>query len=265
MSPLLIGFFRVGIAAVALWLVNRLGGEPYPPLTAGDRWRLLVAGLSMAGYQVCYFYGVAKTSVTVGALIAICSAPIMIMTLAALLLAEPLTPERVAALALGVTGAALLTVGPHGLGGLPAGFAAGIALALGAGFCYALYAVVVRDVVARVPPLAVASITFAVAAVGLAPALALEPAVGGLRAWLLVAYLGLVPTTLAYVLYVRAMRSTPAAVSGVLGLTEPLTATLLGVLLFGDRLGLRGVVGAALLIGAAGLLGERPAPVASRR
>ena len=36
--------------------------------------------------------------------------------------------------------------------------------------------------------------------------------------------------------------------AGVLGLLEPLTATLLGVLFFGDRLGQVGVVGAALLL-----------------
>jgi drug/metabolite transporter (DMT)-like permease len=39
-------------------------------------------------------------------------------------------------------------------------------------------------------------------------------------------------------------------VSGVLTLVEPLTATTLGVLFFGDRLGLIGGVGATLLISA---------------
>jgi drug/metabolite transporter (DMT)-like permease len=39
-------------------------------------------------------------------------------------------------------------------------------------------------------------------------------------------------------------------VSGVLTLAEPLTATLLGVVFFGDRLGPIGTFGAALLLGA---------------
>jgi drug/metabolite transporter (DMT)-like permease len=39
-------------------------------------------------------------------------------------------------------------------------------------------------------------------------------------------------------------------VSGVLTLAEPLTATLLGVLFYGDRLGSVGAVGAVLLLSA---------------
>jgi drug/metabolite transporter (DMT)-like permease len=41
---------------------------------------------------------------------------------------------------------------------------------------------------------------------------------------------------------------TPVSVAGVLTLAEPLTATLLGVAFFGDRLGLTGGAGAALLL-----------------
>ena len=46
------------------------------------------------------------------------------------------------------------------------------------------------------------------------------------------------------------LRTTRVTVSGVLTLMEPLTATLLGVLFFGDRLGLGGAVGAMLLVAA---------------
>jgi DME family drug/metabolite transporter len=211
----------------------------------------------MAGYQVCYFYGVAKTSVAVGALIAICSAPLMMAGLATALLGERITAVTALALAVGVAGAALLTVGPHGAGAFPPGFLGGITLALGAGLCYAVYAVVVKDVVGRLPPLSVAALTFSVAALALAPTVAFEPITGGPRAWILLAYLGIVPTALAYILYVVGLRSTAVGVAGVLTLIEPLAATLLGVVVFGDRLGRPGAVGAGLLLGAVLLLAER--------
>ncbi len=257
MSPLLVGFFRVAIAAPCLWLAARALAGPIRSPRPGDRWRLAVPGLAMGGYQVCYFYGVAKTSVAVGALIAICSAPLMMIGLAAAVLREPVTTTPAVALGLGIAGAALLTVGPHGPGALPPGFRPGILLALGAGLCYAVYAVVVKDVVARVPPLVVATLTFSVAAAALVPTLALEPVVAGPRAWVLLAYLGVVPTALAYILYVVGMRTTPVGVSGVLTLVEPLTATMLGVVYFGDRLGAAGGLGAILLLVAVGLLTER--------
>ena len=49
---------------------------------------------------------------------------------------------------------------------------------------------------------------------------------------------------------VRQARAPSAAPAGIVSLLEPLTATLLGVLVFGERLGSPGVVGAVLLLGA---------------
>ena len=50
------------------------------------------------------------------------------------------------------------------------------------------------------------------------------------------------------------LRRVPASVAGVTTLLEPLTATILGVALFGERLGPAGGVGALLLVVALGLL-----------
>jgi drug/metabolite transporter, DME family len=262
MSPLLVGFFRVALATPCFWLAARGLGERRLALAGADRWRLGLAGLAQGTYQVCYFYAVAWTSVAVAALIAICSAPLLIVALAALLLGERVTPRTAAALGLGVTGAALLTAGPHGLRGLPAGFLAGIGLALVAGLCYALYAVLAKDLLRRVPPVGAAAGAFGVAALALAPTLATEPVVAGPRAWLLLVYLGVVPTALAYVAYMIGLRTTPVTASGVVALLEPLTATLLGVVFFGNRLGTVGVAGALLLLAAVAILAVRESPPA---
>ena len=70
--------------------------------------------------------------------------------------------------------------------------------------------------------------------------------------WLL--YLGGVATAGAYAIYALGLRHVPASVAGIVTLTEPFTATLLGVLLFGERLGVTGVLGALLLCAALGLV-----------
>ena len=254
MSPLLVGFFRVAIAAPCLLAAARVLAGPIRLPAGGDRLRLAVAGLAMGSYQACYFWGVAKTSVAVGSLVAICSAPLMITALAGALLREAITRTTWTALVTGVAGAALLTVGPHDLGAPPPGFLAGVALALGAGLSYAVYAVMVKRVVGRVPPLTVAALTFSAAAVSLAPALLAERVEGAAAAWGLLLYLGVVPTAAAYILYVFGLRETPVTVSGILTLMEPLTASVLGVVFFGDRLGVTGGVGAILLLGAVFLL-----------
>jgi len=250
MSPLLVGFLRVAIAAPCLCLAARWLGGPIRLPDRADRARLLVAGLAMGGFQACYFWGVAKTSVAVGSLIAICSAPLLITVLAALFLDERIDGRTWVALLGGTTGAALLTAGPHGFSGLPPGFLTGVALALGAGLSYAVYAVAVKSLVHRAPPLTIAALTFSAAALSLLPVLLVEWPAADARGWALLAYLGVVPTAVAYILYVIGLRTTRVTVSGVLTLVEPLTATLLGVLFFGDRLGLGGAAGAVLLVAA---------------
>jgi DME family drug/metabolite transporter len=250
MSPLLVGLIRVAVAAPCLCLAARWLEGPIRLPPRQDLGRLLVAGLAMGTFQACYFWGVAKTSVAVGSLIAICSAPLFIALLAAVFLGERIDGRTWGALLAGITGATLLTIGPHGFGRLSPGFLAGIGLALGAGVSYATYAVMVKDVLRRVPPLTVAALTFTVAALSLLPVLLVEWPSADARAWSLLVYLGVVPTAAAYILYVLGLRTTPVTVSGVLTLVEPLTATLLGVLFFGDRLGLPGALGVVLLFAA---------------
>ena len=73
-------------------------------------------------------------------------------------------------------------------------------------------------------------------------------------AWPWLVYLGGVATAGAYAVYTVGLRRVPASVAGVTTLLEPLTATILGVALFGERLGPAGGVGALLLVVALGLL-----------
>jgi len=63
--------------------------------------------------------------------------------------------------------------------------------------------------------------------------------------WLL--YLGVVATAGAYVAYTIGLRDVSASAAGVISLLQPLTATLLGALLFGEDLGAGGLAGATLL------------------
>jgi drug/metabolite transporter, DME family len=74
------------------------------------------------------------------------------------------------------------------------------------------------------------------------------------RGWPLLVYLGAVPTAVAYVVFGAGLRRVTATAAGVGTLLEPLTAAALGLLVFGERLGAAGWAGAALLLGALGLL-----------
>lgn len=63
----------------------------------------------------------------------------------------------------------------------------------------------------------------------------------------LLAYFGAVPTALAYGLYFTGLRGMPAGSAAVVAVLEPFTATGLGTLVLGERLGAAGLAGAVLL------------------
>jgi DME family drug/metabolite transporter len=263
MSPLVIGVARLAIAAVVLAALARLRG----PLHIGraDVVPCLAMGACMAVFQAGYFSAVVLVGIALTALIAICSAPLTIAVLARVALGERLSSRGMVALAIGVTGTALLIVGPRGVADVGPRFAAGVALALTAGVAYAVYVVIAKASLARSAPLPLAAATFLVGAVWLSPVLlwADAPARQLGMGWPLLLYLGVVATGFAYAAYTTGLTSVSAAAAGIVSLLEPLTATALGVVLFHERLGGLGVIGAVLLAGALILLVREEARGAS--
>ncbi len=253
-DPLLVGVLRLALASPILIAIARAREGALTVKAPGPA---VLAGLCMSAYQVCYFLAVPRSGVALTALVAICSAPLVIAVMAAIGLGERITGRTALSLAAGVLGTALLVLGPRGVGELSPRLLGGVALALGAGVSYALYAVVTKRGLAGAPPLSLAAVTFTIAAVALSPVLLLAQGALGdqiRRGWPLFLYLGAVPTALAYALYTSGLRRVPATAAGVATLLEPLTATVLGVAAFGESLGVRGAVGAALLVGALLLL-----------
>jgi len=61
-------------------------------------------------------------------------------------------------------------------------------------------------------------------------------------------YLGLVTTTLAYLLFVRGLAFLPAGPVTTLMLAEPVVATTLGIVVLDERLSAIGGIGAALVL-----------------
>ena len=76
-------------------------------------------------------------------------------------------------------------------------------------------------------------------------------------------WLGLVTTTVAYLLFGVGLKALQPGHIATLTLLEPAVATVLGVLILGETLGMAGWIGCLLVIGALALLGvvenRRPA------
>lgn len=245
-TPLGVGAARLAVGGLALLLLlPLLGGRRR---SAVHLWRTpagLAAGVCTALYQVCFFAGVDRAGVALGTLVTIGSGPVFAGLLAAALLRE--RPQRawLLATALCVSGLGLLS----GTG--KEADLLGVLLALLAGLAYAAYTVAAKHLMTGgTGSTQVMASAFGLGGLLLLPVLALQP-----LAWLataggvaLAGYLGLITTTVAYVLFGRGLALLPAGPVTTLVLAEPLVATALGVGLLDERLPAAGAVGALLVL-----------------
>jgi DME family drug/metabolite transporter len=243
-GPVAIGAARVVIGGFGLLMaLPILGGKRR---AAFRLWRTplgLAAGLATALYQLAFFAGVSLAGVALGTLVTIGSAPIIVGLLSWVVLRERPTLGWWISTAICLTGLALLTLDGSSQQGVVIG---GLAFSLVSAVAYAGYTVASKQVMrsGAGSTEAMAS-AFGLGAVVLLPVLVLsgfswlaEPAGLAVALWL-----GLATTTLAYVLFGRSLRVLPAGPVTTLVLAEPMVATLLGVGLLGERLGLPGVIG----------------------
>jgi DME family drug/metabolite transporter len=234
-SPVAVGALRLAVAGPLLLLVAlALGrGRSLVALVGARRRACLVAAAGLAGYQLCFFAAVATTGVAVGTVVAIGSGPVL-AGLFGLAIGERATARWALATLLAVAGGAVLV----GSGGRADVAPLGILLAIGAGASYAALAVATRRLMSGGgAALDTMAVTFGGAALLLALALPgrdLGPLVtpGGA---LTVAWLAIGATVVPYLLLARGLRSLAAAPATTLGLAEPLTATLLALLVLGER------------------------------
>lgn len=249
-TPLAVGAVRLLVGGTILLVaLPPLGGRLSRAVAL---WRSpfgLAAGTCTALYQVCFFAAVHQSGVALGTLVTIGSGPVFAGLLALMALKETPTRSWVVATGLCALGLGLLTT--SGARQLTAGVL-GLLLALGAGLAYAVYTVASRQMIMRGEPSAtVMASAFGLGGFLLVPVLVTQPV-----AWLgqpsgiaLAAYLGVLATGLAYVLFGRGLAVLPAGPVTTLVLAEPVVATLLGVTVLGERLTPVGLTGAALVLG----------------
>lgn len=195
---------------------------------------LALASAGIAGYSICFYAGVQLTGVGVGTAVAIGSGPIWAGLIQAVLLRAPLIGLWWVGTAISVAGGVMMVLS-KGTGAAPS--LAGLVLCLLAGLSYASYALVNKRLVAQAPTGWVNFCVFTGAALLALPVAAL---LAGVPQWTLpsmvvVAYLGVVVSGLAYVAFSSGLRHIAGATSVTLTLVEPVAAFVLAVAIVGER------------------------------
>jgi DME family drug/metabolite transporter len=241
LSPAGVGAARILVGGA---LLVAIGGARLSQLSLRP---LLAAAAGVASYQLCFFAAVADTGVAVGTVVAIGSGPALAGAFEWALDGRPPTRAWAAATALACAGVAMLALaGAAAAVSLP-----GVLLALGAGASYAAYTLAAKRLLrAGHAPETVMAGAFGLGAVLLLPVLVISG-----PGWLaqpggaaLALFLGVIPTALAYVLFARGLSRLTAAETATLTLAEPLTATLLGVIVLAERVSTPAALGAGLVL-----------------
>lgn len=249
-TPPVIGALRLALGGFALalsaWLRGGLRLRSWPPLLT------LTAGACVALYQVTFFSAVQKTGVAAGTIVGIGSAPVFAGLLEYLVRQRRPARRWYLSTAVAVFGCLLLV--------LPAGEVridlVGVALALAAGLSYAAYALAIKLLLPGRSPEDVTAVIFCLGALFLSPLLVTADLawLGQVNGWLMLLHLGLVATALSYWLFAAGLKTVAAATAVTLSLAEPLTATVLGLVVVGERLDAVAALGLVLILSALLLL-----------
>lgn len=217
-----------------------------------DIWCFVGTGLlSILFFNFCYFKAITMTSLSVAAVL-LYTAPAFVMIMSRILFKERFTAVKFISLIITFIGCICVTgiIGSGEKLSIP-----GILVGLGAGFGYALYSVFGRYALERgYHSFTIAFYTFLFAGIGVLPfvdaskifAVSLESS--GMLLFTLL--FGLISTTLPYIFYNFGLINMENGKASIIASIEPVVATLIGVLLFNERITFNVVVGIVLVLGA---------------
>ncbi len=235
---------RMLLTAVAFTLLAMAVGRVNGVLTAVRQAPTWLAGLGQASFNLCFLAAMKETGVAVGTLVAIGATPVITG-----LVTRHVTRLWVVATVVAVGGLTLLVAGQQA--GPVAASPSGVLLALGAAASYATYIVAGNAAEAR----GLETQSFLAAAFSVSALCTLPWLVLGDLAWVatpgggvLLGYLVLVPTILAYSLFNRGLRGVRSSTASTLALVEPVVAATLAYLVLGERLGALGLVGSGMIL-----------------
>ncbi len=254
--PLAVGVMRMLIGGLALLAFSLWRGKGGALLNL-PRKPLIVAAAGMAGYNIFFFTAVSRAGVAIGTVTTIGSAPIIAGLLGWWFYAERPTRHWILATSCAIGGVVLLALPGRTSEHIDV---LGVAFALAAALAYASFSVAGKRLLVGRSPIQVMAAVSALGAALVLPFLYqqdmswLAQPVG----WGGALYLGVVTNAGAYLLYAYGLQATPIGQAVTLGLAEPLTASLLGILWLGEPLTLLTALGMGSLLTGLLILARQP-------
>ena len=212
---------------------------------------LLICGFGIWMYQLTFFSAVHSTGIAIATVTALGAAPTLSAIVAYIVMGEK--PQKNWYLGTAITILGIVLVGTAN--GVASFNGKGVALAVLAGFGFAVFNVVCRKSLARgAQDMWLTATTFGVAALVSFPFLFTQNPEWILttKGFFTVLWLGLVTTSIGYVLFMFGLKRIESSLAATVVLAEPATATILAAVVIGEQLALQSYAGIAIV--AAGII-----------
>lgn len=225
-----------------------------------DLWLFAAAGIySIVLFNFSYYKTMSLTTLSVAAVL-LYTAPFFVVIISLFLFREKLSSAKLVALIVAFLGCCLVTGVFNDVSAI-----SGKAIAFGllTGLGYALYTVFGELLIRRgYKTLTITFYIFLMAAIGSSPfsnvgSLAPNLLENG-RTFLIVFLMAFLNTVLPYLFYTAGLRGVAPTTAPIIAAVEPVVATVVGVAIFGEVIGIGGVIGIILVLFAVVLLNISP-------
>jgi drug/metabolite transporter (DMT)-like permease len=248
-DPLVIAAYRMMFTTLILAPVYFMQREKIIVPQGRDRWLVALAGLFLAGHFTVWIKALTLTSVS-SATVLVTIQPLFLTILAHLILKERVDKWGYLAIALALSGAALISWGDLGLS---EDHLVGDLLALSGALLAAFYLLIGRSVVGKLGTINYTLPLYFISAVTLTAMMLVfgrESVAGPKIDYLWFLLLAVVPTLLGHSLFNYSLKHFKAHLVGIVILGEPILASVWALLLFDESPTVMTAFGAALIFAA---------------
>lgn len=203
---------------------------------------------SIVLFNWCLFQAIQETSISIASIL-LYTAPAFVTIFSRVLFKELLTPKKVLSLITTFIGCSFVIGILPNLNGSITLY--GVMLGIGSGVFYALYSIFGKFALVKYDTLTVTVYTFIFAAAAITPFSGLWtvlPLFRSLDVWLFILGLGLLSTMLAFILYTKGLNFIESSRASIIATIEPVVATIVGILLFNEKLSIWQYFGILLVI-----------------
>jgi DME family drug/metabolite transporter len=261
-NPLAIGASTMTVGGILLFAISARRSVAAIGSTGSRRW-LLLGAVGVFVYPLAFYLSMDLAGVAIGNVVSLGTGPVFAALLEWAFERRGLSRLWLVCTGIAIGGVVLLALGGHGASGHASNVLGGILLGVLAGLAYALYTYSSsRAIRSGQTASGVMGGMFGLGALLLLPVLLLTgaPLFQSSQTVGIAAYLALGPMFVAYVLFGIGMRTLRSSTATTITLLEPFVATILAVLVVGERLEIVGWIGLALILVAVTVLATARQP-----